>query len=104
MLGIRVQWATHICWRDTCRIRDRYVCHLRFVHQQDRPALVVKQPSALEDDSLNVRDFYVSPMMIIQSLGEPRMLLSEYHPVSCPDPALGARSDLYVFAGYDAKK
>jgi hypothetical protein len=44
-----------------------YVCHPRFVHQQDRPALVVEQPSALEDDALNVRDFSVSPMMMFQS-------------------------------------
>jgi hypothetical protein len=40
--------------------RVGYVCHSRSVHQQDRPAFVVEQPSALEDDSLNVRDSSVS--------------------------------------------
>jgi len=43
----------------------RYVCHSRSVHQQDRPALVVEQPLALEDDALSVRDFSVSPMIMI---------------------------------------
>jgi hypothetical protein len=53
----------------------RYVCHSRFVHQQDRPALVVKHPLALEDDSLNVRNFSVSPMMMMMMIfgSEPRM-------------------------------
>jgi hypothetical protein len=49
------------------------------VHQQDRPALVVEQPSALEDDALNVRDFSVSPMMIFgasQGVPETRDLRS----------------------------
>jgi hypothetical protein len=39
-----------------------YVCHSRFMHQQDCPAFVVEQPSALEDDALNVRDLSVSPI------------------------------------------
>jgi hypothetical protein len=45
-----------------------YVCHSRFVHQQDRPALVVEQPLTLEDDALNVRDFSASPMMMMMMM------------------------------------
>jgi hypothetical protein len=35
-------------------VRD--MCHSRPVHQQDRAALVVELPSAIEDNALNIRD------------------------------------------------
>ena len=48
-----------------------YVCHSRFVHQQDRSALVVEQPSAPEDDALNVMNFSVTPIDDDDIWGEP---------------------------------
>jgi hypothetical protein len=44
-------------------VRD--MCHSRPVHQQDRAALVVELPSAIEDNALNIRDVSVSPMIFV---------------------------------------
>lgn len=41
------------------------VYHLRPVHQQDRAALVVELPPAVEDNALIIRDVSVSSMILV---------------------------------------
>ena len=44
-------------------VRD--MCHSRPVHQQDRAALVVELPPALEDNVLYIRDVSASTMIFV---------------------------------------
>jgi hypothetical protein len=52
-------------------VRDVY--HLWPVHQQDRAALVVELPPAVEDDALIIRDISVSSMILVARQNKRRL-------------------------------